>query len=90
MRVAVKDPRKIEFEIKSSPSKIASRKYLPTNEKNAPAKGQEFSARVPKGELTARAAKKDKKDTEISSPKIQKIDGTNHKIDGANYELTQQ
>ena len=88
MRVAVKDPRKIEFEIKSSPSKIASRKYLPTNEKNAPAKGQEFSARVPKGELTARAANEDKNDTEISSPKIQKIDGANYKIDGAN--LTQQ
>jgi hypothetical protein len=44
-------------------------------------KGQEFSASVPKGELTARAAKEDKNDTEISSPKIQKIDG-------ANYELT--
>jgi hypothetical protein len=89
MRVAVKNPRKIEFEIKSSPSKIASRKYLPTNEKNAPAKGQEFSARVPKGELTARAANEDKNDTEISSPKIQKIDGANYKIDGAN-ELMQQ
>ena len=88
MRVAIKNPRKIEFERESSPSKIASRKYLPTNEKNAPAKGQEFSARVPKGELTARAANEDKNDTEISSPKIQKIDGANYKIDGAN--LTQQ
>ena len=87
MRVAVKNPRKIECERESSPSKIASRKYLPT-EKNAPAKGQEFSARVPKGGLTARAAKEDKNDTEISSPKIQKIDGANYKIDGAN--LTQQ
>ena len=86
MRVAVKNPRKIEFERESSPSKIASRKYLPTEE-NAPAKGQEFSARVPKGELTARAANEDKNDTEISSPKIQKIDGANYKIDGANYEL---
>jgi hypothetical protein len=38
-------------------------------------KGHEFSARVPKGGLTARAAKEDKNDTEISSPKIQKIDG---------------
>ena len=88
MRVAVKNPRKIEFERESSPSKIASRKYLPT-EKNAPAKGPEFSARVPKGELTARAANEDKNDTEISSPKIQKIDGANYKIDGAN-ELLQQ
>ena len=73
MRVAVKDPRKIEFEIKSSPSKIASRKYPPTNEKNTRLqKGQEFSASVPKGELTARAAKEDKDDTGITSPKIQK------------------
>ena len=86
MRVAVKNPRKIEFERESSPSKIANRKYLPT-EKNAP--GPEFSARVPKGELTARAANEDKNDTEISSPKIQKIDGANYKIDGAN-ELMQQ
>jgi hypothetical protein len=66
----VKIPHKIEFEIESSPSKIASRKYLPTNEKNARLqKGQEFSANVPKGELTARATKEDKNDTEISSPK---------------------
>jgi hypothetical protein len=76
MRVAVKNPRKIEFERESSPSKIASRKYLPT-EKNAPGKGPEFSARVPKGELTVRATNEDKNDTEISSPKIQKIDGAN-------------
>jgi hypothetical protein len=88
MRVAVKNPRKIEFERESSPSKIANRKYLPT-EKNAPAKEPEFSARVPKGELTARAANEDKNDTEISSPKIQKIDGANYKIHGAN-ELMQQ
>jgi hypothetical protein len=53
-------------------------------------KGHEFSARVPKGGLTARAAKEDKNDTEISSPKIQKIDGANYNIDGANYELTQK
>ncbi len=88
MRVTVKNPRKIEFERESSPSKIASRKYLPT-EKNAPVKGPEFSARVPKGEFTARAANEDQNDTEISSPKIQKIDGSNYKIDGAN-ELMQQ
>jgi len=87
MRVAVRNPLKIEFEGESSPSKIANRKYLPT-EKNAPAKGPD-SARVPKGELTARAANEDKNDTEISSPKIQKIDGANYKIDGAN-ELMQQ
>ena len=76
--------------IESEPSEIASRKYLPTIEKNTSAKGQEFSARVPMGGLTARAAKEDKNDTEISSPKIQKIDGANDKIDGANYELTLQ
>ncbi len=44
-------------------------------------KGQEFSTSVPKGELTARAAKEDKNDTERTSPRIQK------KIDGANYKL---
>jgi hypothetical protein len=38
-------------------------------------------ASVPKGELTARAAKEDKNDTEMPSPKMQKIDGTNYKID---------
>jgi hypothetical protein len=53
-----------------------------TNEKIAlQQKGQEFSASVPKGELTARAAKEDKNDTEIPSPKTQKIDGANYKID---------
>jgi hypothetical protein len=40
-------------------------------------KGQEFSASVPKGELTARGVKEDKDDIEIPSPKIQKIDCAN-------------
>jgi hypothetical protein len=49
-----------------------------TNEKIARLqKGQEFSVSVPKGELTARAAKEDKNDTERPSPKTQKIDGAN-------------
>ena len=53
-----------------------------TNEKIArQQKGQEFSASVPKGELTARVSKEDKNDTEIPSPKTQKIDGANYKID---------
>jgi hypothetical protein len=69
-----------EFNTKSSQqkgsanerSKIASRKYPPTNEKNARLqKGREFSASVPKGELTARAAKEDKNDTEVPSPQTQ-------------------
>jgi hypothetical protein len=50
-------------------------------EDRTPARGQEFSANVPEGELTARAAKEDKNDTEMPSPKKQKIDGTNNKID---------
>ncbi len=41
----------------------------------------EFSVSVPKDELTARASREDKNDTERPSTKIQKIDGTNHKID---------
>jgi hypothetical protein len=53
-----------------------------TNEKIARLeKGQEFSDSVPKGELTARAVKEDKNDTERPSPKTQKIDGANYKID---------
>ena len=87
---AVKNPRKIELEIESSPSKAAGRKYLQNKwEDRTPARGQESSASVPKGGLTARAAKEDKNDTEIPSPKIQKIDGANYKIDGAN-ELMQK
>jgi hypothetical protein len=35
----------------------------------------------PKGELTARAVREDKNDTEKPSPKIQKIDGTNYRND---------
>jgi hypothetical protein len=51
--------------MESSPSKIASREYPPTNEKNALLqKGQEFSASVPKGEVTAKDSKEDKNDTE--------------------------
>jgi hypothetical protein len=79
---AVKNPRKIELEMESSPSKAAGRKYLQNKwEDRTPARGQESSASVPKGELTARVSKEDKNDTEIPSPKIQKIDGTNCKID---------
>jgi len=52
-------------------------------------KWQEFRVSVPKGEITVRVVKEDKNDTEIPSPKIQKIDGANYKIDGAN-ELMQQ
>jgi hypothetical protein len=44
-------------------------------------KGREFSANVPKGELTARASKEDKHDTEIPSP---------DKTTAQNYKLTQQ
>jgi hypothetical protein len=74
----VKNPRKNEFEIESSPSKVAGRKYLQNKSgDHTPARGQEFSTSVPKGELTARVSKEDKNDTEMSSPKIQKIDGTN-------------
>jgi hypothetical protein len=69
--------------------KIASSSILQWEETTLQ-KGQEFSASVPKGELTARAAKEDKNDTEMPSPKIQKIDGANYKIDGANHDLTQQ
>ncbi len=50
-------------------------------EDHTPARGQEFSANVPGGELTARAAKEDKNDTEMPSPKKQKIDDTNNKMD---------
>jgi hypothetical protein len=81
---AVKNPRKIEFEIESSLSKFAVVKYLQNKwEDRTPAKGQEFSSSVPKGELTARAAKvkKTRMTPKIPSPKIQKIDGANYKID---------
>jgi hypothetical protein len=44
-------------------------------------KGQEFSASVPKVELTARAAKEDKNDTEIPSPDNTKINGAKLQID---------
>ncbi len=78
----VKNPRKIEFEIESSSSKVAGRKYFQNNwEGRTTARGQEFSASVPKGELTGRAAREDKNYTEKPSPKIQKIDGPNYKID---------
>jgi hypothetical protein len=78
----VKNPRKIELEIESSPLKVADRKYLQNKwEEHTSARGQESSASVPNGGLTARAAKEDKNDTEIPRPKIQKIDGTNYKID---------
>jgi hypothetical protein len=60
--------------------KIASSSILQWEETTLQ-KGQEFSASVPKGELTARAAKEDKNDTERTSPKIQKIDGANYKLD---------
>jgi hypothetical protein len=79
--VAVRNPRKNWIRIESSPSKkIASSSILQWEETTLQ-KGQEFSASVPKGDLTARAAKEDKNDTEITSPKIQKIDGANYKFD---------
>jgi hypothetical protein len=78
----VKNPHKIEFEIESSPSKVAGRKYLQNNwEGRTSARGQEFNVSVPMGELTTRSSREDKNDTEKPSPKIQKIDGTNYKID---------
>jgi hypothetical protein len=78
---AVKDPRKIEFEIESPPSKFASRKYLQNGEIARLQKGQESSASVLKGELTARAAKEDRNDTEIPSPDNTKINDAKLQID---------
>ncbi len=78
----VKNPSKIEFEIESSPSKFVVRKYLQNKwEDHTSPRGQKFSVSVQKGEFTARTVKEDKNDTEIPSPKIQKIDGANYKID---------
>ncbi len=61
---------------------VAGRKNLQNKwEDHTPARGQESSASVPKGGLTARVTKEDKNDTEVPSPEIQKIDGANYKID---------
>jgi hypothetical protein len=70
----VKNPRRIEHEIESSPSKFGSRKYLPTNKKIVHLqKDMNSVTDVSKGELTARAAKEDKNDTEDRARKDKKL-----------------
>jgi hypothetical protein len=44
-------------------------------------KVQESKEGSTQGGPTARAVKEDKNDTEVPSPKIQKLDGANYKID---------
>ena len=81
---AVKNPRKTEFEVESSPSKSKSRKYLPTNEKIARLQKGKNSA--PEFQRVSSLQEPPKKTRMTPKYRARKY----KKNDGANYKLTQQ